>query len=205
MNYATEVDTETEPRPYSELSEEAKAAARDEWRERGWTWDEWNSNDLTVFMQEELTEEYGIDEAEISWSLGYCQSDGVSFDACLNLDKMAAKIDTVAEMMRQVEILEAVWGWEYPPEWTASMLEGRVEVELYPMDYVDASHDARQILGEIADDMAAELDQVYKQACRRLQKLGYAEIEDHDSDEYIHDELTANDQYFFTEEGEFVQ
>ena len=47
------------------------------------------------------------------------------------------------------------------------------------------------------------LDQVHKQACRRLEKLGYAEIEYHDSDEYLDDELTANDQYLFTEEGEF--
>ena len=29
------------------------------------------------------------------------------------------------------------------------------------------------------------------------------EIEYHDSDEYLDDELTANDHYLFTEEGEF--
>jgi hypothetical protein len=49
----------------------------------------------------------------------------------------------------------------------------------------------------------AELDQVQKQACRRLEELGYAEIEYRDSDEYLDDALTANDHYLFTEEGEF--
>ena len=52
--------------------------------------------------------------------------------------------------------------------------------------------------------MEAELDQVHKQACRRLEKLGYAEIEYHQSDEYLDGELTANDLYLFTEEGEFL-
>jgi hypothetical protein len=47
------------------------------------------------------------------------------------------------------------------------------------------------------------LDQVHRQACRRLEELGYTEIESHDSDEYLNDELTANDHYLFTEEGEF--
>ena len=83
------------PRPYGELSEEAKARARDCWREKGWTWDQWDSDQLTEFFKQELDEEWGIDEAELSWSLGYCQGDGVSFTASLNLDKVAAKNETV--------------------------------------------------------------------------------------------------------------
>jgi hypothetical protein len=51
--------------------------------------------------------------------------------------------------------------------------------------------------------MEAELEQVYKQACRRLEKLGYADIEYHGSDEHLDGELTANDQYLFTAAGEF--
>jgi hypothetical protein len=191
------------PRPYGELSAAAKARARDCWREKGWTWDECDSEQLTEFFKQELEEEWGIDEAELSWSLGYCQGDGVSFKASLNLEKMAAKNDTVAEIMRQAELLEAAAGWEYSPQWTASISSGSVEVQCYAMDYDDPSRDAQRLLDELASAMEAELEQVYKQACRRLEKLGYAEIEYHDGDEYLDGELTANDHYLFTEEGEF--
>ena len=104
-------------RPYCELSEEARARARDCWREKGWTWDQCDSDQLTAFFKEELEEEWGIDEAEVSWSLSYCQGDGVSFTANLNLDKVAAKNETVREIVRAVELLEAAGGWESSPGW----------------------------------------------------------------------------------------
>ncbi len=191
------------PRPYGRLSEKAKARARDCWREKGWTWDEWDSEQLTEFFKQELEQEWGIDEAELSWSLGYCQGDGVSFTANPNLDKVAAKIDTVAEIMRQAEVLEAAAGWEYSSQWTASMRGGSVDVQCYAMDYDNPSRDAQRLLDELASTMEVELEQVYKQACRRLEKLGYAEIEYHDGDEFIDQELTVNDQYLFTAEGKF--
>ena len=104
-------------RPYCELSEEARARARDCWREKGWTWDQCDSDQLTEFFKHELEEEWGIDEAEVSWSLSYCQGDGVSFTANLNLDKVAAKNETVREIVRAVELLEAAGGWESSPGW----------------------------------------------------------------------------------------
>ena len=189
------------PRPYGELSEEAKARARDCWREKGWTWDQCDSDQLTEFFKQELDEEWGIDEAEISWSLGYCQGDGVGFTASLNLDKVAAKNETVQGIMRAVELLEAAAGWEYSPEWSASIDANGGHADCHT--YHGASDDEQRVLGELCVAMEAELDQVHKQACRRLEKLGYAEIEYRDSDEYLDDELTANDQYLFTEEGEF--
>ena len=51
------------PRPYGELSEAAKARARDCWREKGWTWDQWDSGYLTDLFAEVLLEEYGIEVA----------------------------------------------------------------------------------------------------------------------------------------------
>jgi hypothetical protein len=189
------------PRPYGELSAEAKARARDCWREKGWTWDDCDSEQLTEFFKQELEEEWGIDEAELSWSLSYCQGDGVSFTANPNLDKVAAKNETVREIMRTVELLEAAGGWEYSPEWSASIDANGGHAECYP--YHRANEDEQRVLGELCVAMEAELDQVHKQACRRLEKLGYAEIEYHDSDEYLDGELTANDQYLFTAEGEF--
>ena len=188
-------------RPYGELSEAAKARARDDWREKGWTWDQWDFEQLTEFFKQELEEEWGIDEAEVSWSLGYCQGDGVSFTASLNLDKMAAKNETIREIIRTVELLEAVGGWEWSPEWSASLDANGGHADCHT--YHRANEDAERVLGELCVAMEAELDQVHKQACRGLEKLGNAEIEYRDSDEYLDGELTANDHYLFTEEGEF--
>jgi hypothetical protein len=112
---------------------------------------------------------------------------------------MATKIDTIKEILHAVELLEAAAGWDRSPEWSMSIRDGHVivECERWP-DY-----DSCSIADELCIAMEAELEQVYKQACRRLEKLGYAEIEHRDSDEYLDDELTANDHYLFSEEGEF--
>jgi len=189
------------PRPYCELSDTAKTRARDCWREKGWTWDEWDSDQLTEFFKQELDEQWGIDEAELSWSLGYCQGDGVSFTANLNLDKVAAKNEAIREIVRTVEILEAAGGWEYSPEWSVSIDANGGHADC--RTYHSANDDEQRILNELCVAIEAELDQVHRQACHRLEKLGYADIEYHDSDEYVDAELTANDQYLFTAEGEF--
>jgi hypothetical protein len=61
----------------------------------------------------------------------------------------------------------------------------------------------RDLVYAVSDAMRVELNALYSDACRRLEKLGYQQIEYHDSDEYLDGELTANDLYLFTEEGEF--
>ena len=188
-------------RPYGELSQEAKARARDCWREKGWTWDQWDSDQLTEFFKQELDEQWGIDEAELSWSLSYCQGDGVSFTASPNLEAMAKKNETIREVMQTVELLEAAGGWEYSPEWSVSIDANGGHAECHA--YHRANDDEQRVLDELCVAIEAELDQVHKQACRRLEELDYAEIEYRDSDEYLNDELTANDHYLFTEEGEF--
>jgi len=203
-------------RPYCKLSEEAKAKARDCWREQGWTWDQWDSGELTDLFAEVLLEEYGIEVAmrieklsggktiqrpEISWSLSCSQGDGVSFTAHPDLEEMAKQNETIQEIVRTVELLEAAGWWEYSPEWSVSIDANGGHADCHT--YHGANDDEQRVLDEVCVAIEAELDQVHKQACRRLEELGYTEIESHDSDEYLDDELTANDHYLFTEEGEF--
>jgi hypothetical protein len=89
-------------RPYGELSEEAKARAREVWRETAW--DSVDSELLTEQFAEALEYEFGIEarthpvkyatvtryEPEIEWSLSYCQGDGVSFQADVDIEKIVA-------------------------------------------------------------------------------------------------------------------
>ena len=90
-----DIEPETPPkslptaRPYGELSAAAQAEARDYWREQGWTWSEHDSAQLTETFQDRLWEQYGIEGADVSWSLGWCQGDGVSFAATPAIRAMA--------------------------------------------------------------------------------------------------------------------
>jgi hypothetical protein len=55
----------------------------------------------------------------------------------------------------------------------------------------------------LAQDMEKVLESIYEDACERLEKIGYDEIESRDSDEHIDEELEAHD-YEFDEDGEFI-
>jgi hypothetical protein len=58
------------PRPYGELPEAAKARAREYWRGQNWAWGEHDCEQLTETFQDKLCERYGIEGADVSWSLG---------------------------------------------------------------------------------------------------------------------------------------
>jgi hypothetical protein len=203
-------------RPYCELSEEAKARARDCWREKGWTWGQWDSEQLTEFFKQELAEEWGIDEAELSWSLGYCQGDGVSFKAVVDIDKVIAHgvpgceyysphAAKLRELWQAVQMLEAVsmvdidWSFGFDKKND----HARHDAYAYWDSYEGVDEDAQKILDALADTMQDVLNEIYDDACHRLRKIGYSQIEYQDSDECIAEELDAND-YLFDEEGEIV-
>ena len=214
--------------PYGELSEAAKARAREVWREKAW--DSVDSELLTEQFAEVLEYEFGIEarthpvkyakvtryEPEIEWSLSYCQGDGVSFKADVDIEKIVAHgvpgceyfsphAQKLAELWKAFQVLEAVADFEL------SLLSITIEPQhrhthdvtsiLWEAD--GAIAEQRDLVYAVSDAMRDELNALYSAACRRLEKLGYAEIEYHDSDEYLDDELTANDHYLFTEEGDF--
>jgi hypothetical protein len=56
----------------------------------------------------------------------------------------------------------------------------------------------------LAQEMEKVLESIYKDACKRLEKIGYDDIEYRRSDEHIDEELEAHD-YEFDEDGEFIR
>ena len=206
---------------YSELPDAAKERARDEWRNRGWNWDDEDSSHLTDRFAEELLNTYGIEVAQraekwsvkgkqysrsrpdVSWDLSYGQGDYVEFTAYSDIDQIAAKNRTLSALWEQEKVLIAVAGWEYPPNWRFE-LSGkgcRAEVEL--SDYEDPTPEQRRLFDQLAEAIQNELSRLYKEACKHLTDYGYKEIDYLNSDEYL-DELLENcPHYLFTEEGEF--
>ena len=115
------------PRPYCQLSDTAKARARDCWREQGWTWDEWDSDQLTEFFQQELECAYGIDDAKVEWDLGYSQGDHVTFKASPRIERMAERSAELAQLSKAAELLTAASGGD-DVEWETAIDEHRAYV-----------------------------------------------------------------------------
>jgi hypothetical protein len=199
-------------RPYRKLPPEAQEQARAYWREKGWTWDGFDSERLTEFFQDELAERYGIEGAVAQWSLGYCQADGVSFTAKPEMEVMAEHDERLQQYLRAAEVVLAMQDAEYGPEWTIEITHpGRcygwdgmqLNVECRgPWGSIDPIQDTLDGLAALAAEVICD---IVAGACKRLERLGYDEIEYHESDEYFDDLLMNNDQYLFDEDGEYVE
>lgn len=72
---------------FSELSEEAKEHALEEWRDKGYDFDDFDSQDLTEQFKETLKEK-GFYDPKVYWSLGYCQGDGVCFEGAIDPEEL---------------------------------------------------------------------------------------------------------------------
>jgi hypothetical protein len=155
-------------------------------------------------------------EPEIEWSLSYCQGDGVSFKADVDIEKIVAHgvpgcgyfsphAQRLAELWKAFQLLAAVADFEL------SLLSITIEPQhrhahdvtsiLWEAD--GAIAEQRNLVYAVSDAMRDELSALYSDACRRLEKLGYQEIEYRESDECVAEALEANG-YLFDEEGEPV-
>ena len=184
-------------RPYCELSPEAQARAREVWREKGWTWDEWDSKQLTDLFKDELAETYGIEDADVEWDLSCCQGDHVSFKARPDIDKLVEHDDRLAKLWQAVQALHAAALGELDASCYVKIENGSVLVEC-GID-IGPNYDCR-VLHQLELLIEKEVLETYHDACSELKRMGYAEIEYHNSDEVIADTLEAN-EYRFDEDG----
>ena len=63
----------------------------------------------------------------------------------------------------------------------------------------------QRVLDGLAIEAVEVICDICSDACEVLETQGYAELEYHDSDEYLGELLTASDHYLFDEDGEFVE
>lgn len=199
-----------EGRPYSELSPEAKERAREWWREC--ERNDFDVDGMTEMLEEILDYEYGIDDAKISWGFSYCQGDGVSFKTHIDIDKIishgvpgceyfSADAQKLAELWKQVQFVEALSFSEYSLDWDFRLdgSDARAEYRTYR----DRDEGEEKLCDILAKEMEKVLKSIYEDACKRLEKCGYDELEFRDSDEHIEDTIEIN-AYEFDEEGEFL-
>jgi hypothetical protein len=211
------------PRPYAELPPELQEQARKRWREKGWARDELDVERLSEQFVEELAESYGMEGMKVWWSLGSCQGDGVSFEGEPDIRQMAAVCDDgkgwhamacrrLREIIDAAQVTAFMAGCRDDPEWRVVIRhEGHyygwpsMNVNVYCQTAWGDIEVCQKTLDELADLAAEAVCEICSEACENLESQGYQEIDYLQSDDYLGDLLTANDQYLFDEEGELLE
>lgn len=181
---------------FSELSAEAKQKAINWYKELQY-------EDLLPFFEDECNEtlaEAGFDNAKVSYSLNYCQGDGLSFKADsynklegLFVAELGTDKDKTAKLLAEActQVIKGNTGhYCY-----ASKSDIDLYIEGYHTNYKELVN-----INTIVGKVLANLEYIYIDICKQLEKQGYAEIEWSLSDECIIENIEAND-YDFTEDG----
>lgn len=147
----------------------------------------------TTELFEEQLKELGYPVGDIRWSLSSCQGDGVAFYGKIpDLQKVTKRLldqkayRRLQRLLAKGEITFTIdcLNWRYSHAYTMGVskceylyLSARAEKRAYELlDYLEAC---------ILDDI--------QKVSRKLEKLGYDEIEYQSSDEYVSEEIMEND------------
>jgi len=170
---------------YKELSPKAKQKAL-EWMREG------NSVDtLEEDFKYALHEEFGISGVEVNWRLSYCQGDGVDFHGHLDMDVFRAKHKKWNKFFRKLEKKDNSTVW----------IEIRHEGHYHHWNsmVVDVGTDSFDDHEEIVE-IQEYVQDLCKEASRRLEKLGYDEIQYQNSEENLAEVASING-WLFEESG----
>lgn len=176
---------------FEELSAEAQQNAIENERQYTYEW-----IDLTFFTDDakEQLATVGFENAQINYSLGYSQGDGLSFKADIDLSYF---LDLFAPNY---------------PQWIKDTLYNNISARCTGNDgrYCFASRKDIDVTldnwyreyGNV-NDFVSRLDDFitdcYIDECKKLERQGYDEIEYQQSDEYLKDGLIANDAEFLSD------
>ena len=186
---------------FEELDEKAQKKAIEWYREHAW--DSHNDNQLTDDFCEYL-EENGLvvdytggknTHPKVWWSLGNCQGDGVAFEGKIDLDKLAAKHEDVAALMKKVKEIDEEATSDF---WFRISHSGHYYHENSMS--VDSECSDNEALHEIQAELQTIIEGLIKEWSRHCEKMGYDEIDYVNSDESIIEMIEAN-EYNFTKEG----
>ena len=192
---------ETEAYTFDELSDDIKEKVIDNFRE-----DKYKYLDLDFFYEDCVyqLEELGFVNPKIQYDLGYCQGDGLSFEA----DKYTK--------LKDLYLQELGKGKEYTAQLLADNStfictgnKGRYcyastsDIDLYIENYSSTINTDCENINNVVDIVRGELEDLYVDICSNLEKQGYAEIEHQLSDECIIEDIKCN-EYEFTKEGKLI-
>lgn len=175
---------------FSELRLQAQKFALSEEQNRPGRFDWDDAEFLTEDFKSQLAE-FGFEETEVYWSLGYCQGDGVAFYGRVHAESLKEKDYRAKRLIDALEAADDALYIEIAGEnghyhhWNSMSVEIEFENESEDDDLPARLKIARPALRENLEEY---LNERVKEISRELEKSGYAEIE------YRHDEGTIRDE-----------
>lgn len=182
---------------FSELGESAKENAR-------YYYDEnlFDNDEVTEQLEQDLfavgTEgyEYCFPGAKLSWSLSYCQGDGVSFTGQWQGEDLKAIVSKAYNTVIPSRISKIL------PFLTLTLqrISNRYSHPYTVECCIDSDRNYSDRLYKLMLEVQGVIESYRLSVCNKLEESGYSIIEAQKSDEYLSDFFDAND-YFFDEHG----
>lgn len=192
---------ETEVYTFDELSDDAKEKVIDGFRD--------NKNEyfhLDFFHKDCVyqLEELGFVNPKVQYSLGYCQGDGLSFEADeyskleeLYIEELGKGKEKTAKLLAENSVFVSRGN------------EGRYcyastdDIDLYIHNYSSGINTDCNNINDVVHIIRGKLEDLYIDICNDLEKQGYNEIDYQLSDECIIEDIQCN-EYEFTKEGKLI-
>ncbi len=180
---------------FPELKPEAQELAVSKERDSPERFDWDDAEFLTEDFKTQLAE-YGFEEAEVYWSLGYCQGDGVAFygrvypESLKEKDSKAKRLIAALEAAGDDLCIEITGANGHYHHWNSMTVDIEFESEIADEDLPARLKIARPALRENLEEYLAEK---VKEISRELEKSGYAEIEYRFDETAIRDELSERE------------
>lgn len=191
----------------------------EEYRNKGWDWDESDTQMLTEYFEEQL-EELGLPIGDVRWSLSYSAGDGVAFYGKVDIKDYVLKNNLATTPLGFLSLIDALSNDE---------AEIVIEIEksktyhhydhlntMVVSSYVNTYGDpgipgskrwprrvGRPVIERKTRELAGIIQKHVREISKKLEESGYREIEYKSSDEVIRENIIAN-EYEFEEDGTFV-
>lgn len=188
--------------PFKRLSKAAKERAIE------WMRDCISEDDIQLQDTfDNVLTEAGFPGMDIMWSLGWRQGDGVAFKGSIDMDELAKHDEHIVEQLAKGMLLGVNpddWEWSgaithhgHYTHWNSM----DVELDFALMWEEETEH--AKTLSEIARDIRDYIAEKIKGLSRKMERIGYDEIEYQASDEHCVECIEAHD-FRFSREGDLL-
>lgn len=192
---------ETEAYTFDELPDDVKENVIEKFRE-----DKYEYLNLDFFYDDCVYQlkELGFVNPKIQYSLGYCQGDGLSFEADEYTKLKDLYIEELGKGKKHTSQLLAD-----NSTFICTGNEGRYcyastsDIDLYIENYSSTINTDCDNINNVVDIVRGKLEDLYIDICGNLEKQGYDDIECQFSDECIIENIKCN-EYEFTKEGKLI-
>lgn len=164
-----------------------------------------SSDFVTMFSEDchERLKERGFEDPKVQYSLSYSQGDGLSFSA-KRYNKLEDLFNEVlgAGKTKTAKLLAENMTQKFTGNNGHYCYASKGDVDIYLENYTSSINVKNtNRIDEVVGKVLAKMEDLYMSICDELEKDGYADLDNRNSDEYLKDTIEAN-EYEFEEDGE---